>query len=164
MAALMLLRIVVMLMLCGGALAQADRERAAVDRVVRDYVGLYTAKTVDQWKVLFHPELRVAHPTEDGTIRVRNLEAFFKSQKDGFAEDPSMHEELKNVQVFMARRMARVNADYVFTSEGKSSHGKLGLHLVRGEQGWKIVGIVFSYDDEDDCGASCMKKEPETKQ
>ena len=163
MAALMFIRIAVMLMLCGSAFAQTDRERAAVDKVVRDYVGLYTAKTVEQWKTLFHPELRVAHPAEDGTIRVRNLEQFFKSQKDGFAEDPSMHEELNNVQVFMARRMARVNAEYVFTSEGKSSRGKLGLHLVRGEQGWKIVGIVFSYDDESDCGASCNKKEPETK-
>jgi hypothetical protein len=165
MATLMLIRIAVLLLLCGSAIAQAaDPHRAELDKAVRDYVGLYTAKTIDQWKGLFHPELRVSHPAEDGTIRVRNLEQFFKSQRDGFAEDPAMHEVLENVQVFSARRMARVNADYVFTSQGKSSRGKLGLHLVRGEQGWKIVGIVFSYDDEEDCGASCSKKNPETKQ
>ena len=165
MAALMLIRIAVILILCGNAFAQSvERERVEVDKVVQDYVGLYTAKTLDQWKMLFHPDLRVSHPSEDGTIRVRNLEQFFNSQKQGFAEDPAMHEVLENVQVFMARRMARVNADYVFTSEGKPSRGKLGLHLIRGEQGWKIVGIVFAYDDEGDCGASCSKKNPETKQ
>jgi hypothetical protein len=161
----MLIRIAALLMLCGSVVAQdAKRDRTEVDKVVRDYVGLYTAQTVDQWKTLFHPDLRVAHPAEDGTIRVRNLEQFFTSQKQGFAEDPAMHEVLENVQVFMARRMARVNADYIFTSEGKSSRGKLGLHIVRGEQGWKIVGIVFAYDDEEDCGASCTQKTPETNQ
>jgi len=164
MAALMLIRIAVVLILCGNVFAQSvEPERAEVDKVVRNYVDLYTAKTLDQWKALFHSDLRVSHPSEDGTIRVRNLEQFFTSQKQGFTEDPKMHEVLENVEVFMARRMARVNAGYVFTSEGKSSRGKLGLHLIRGAQGWKIVGIVFSYDDEADCGASCNKKNPEIK-
>ncbi len=141
----------------------APNERQEVDRVVRDYVGLYTADTLDRWKALFHPDLRVAHPAEDGSIRVRNLEEFLESQKRGFAEDPSMREVLENVRVDAARRMARVSADYVFTSAGRPSRGKLGLHLVRGTQGWKIVGIVFSYDDEQDCGASCVKQEQKQK-
>ena len=139
--------------------APPSHERREVERIVRDYVGLYTAATLDRWKALFHPDLRVAHPAEDGNIRVRNLEEFFDSQKRGFAEDPTMHEVLENVTVDAARRMARVSADYIFTSSGKPSRGKLGLHLVRGVEGWKIVGIVFSYDDEEDCGASCAKQE-----
>jgi hypothetical protein len=170
MAARMLTRIAVsLLLLCVGISGQTKSDRAEVERMVKDYVGLYTATTLEQWRTLFHPELRVSHPSEDGTIRVRNVDQFFNSQKQGFVEDPKMHEELDNVEIFMARRMARVNADYVFTSGGKPSHGKLGLHLVRGKKGWKIVGIVFSYDDEEDCGASCTQpsgaqKNPETKQ
>ena len=165
MSALMLTRYLLLLpFLCAPLFAQAPPavERQEVERVVRDYVGLYTARTLQQWKSLFHPDLRVAHPAEDGTIRVRKLEEFFASQAEGFKEDPTMHEVLENIHVDMARRMARVSADYVFTSAGKPSRGKLGIHIVKGREGWKIVGIVFSYDDEDDCGASCAQK-PEKK-
>jgi len=123
--------------------------------VVRDYVGLYTARTVTQWKNLFHPQLTVASSAEDGSIRIRNLEQFYGAQERGFKEDPGMKEVLENVRIAKGRRIARVTADYIFTSEGKPARGKLGLHLVRGNDGWKIVAIIFSYDDEKDCGASC---------
>jgi hypothetical protein len=126
--------------------ARSDRSAEAV---VRDYVGLYTRDTLDQWKKLFHPGLVVAFPGEEGTARTRGLEAFFKAQKNHFASGRKIGERLENVRVDQGNRIARVSADFIFSDDGKDSTGKLGLHLVETRDGWKITAIVFSYDDED---------------
>ena len=119
----------------------------ALQELVRDYVGLYKAATLDAWKKLFHPALLVADPRPDGSIRTRNLEEFFGAQQKAFASGAASGERLENVRIDSGRRIARVVADYVFTGEGKESRGKLGLHAVQGSQGWTIVSIVFSYDE-----------------
>jgi SnoaL-like protein len=120
--------------------------RAAIEKVVADYVGLYAAPTLDRWKSLFHPRLTVVFPAEDGTIRVRSLEEFFAAQKDYFATGRKIGERLENVRIDVGRRIARVSADFVFVDEGEESRGRLGLHLAEGKDGWRIVAIIFSYD------------------
>ena len=118
----------------------------ALDQVVADYVGLYTRSTLDRWKTLFHPSLVVAYPTEEGGIRARGLEEFFKAQKDYFETGRKVSERLENVRIDEGWRMARVNADFVFVDEGQESRGKLGLHLVETRDGWMITAVLFSYD------------------
>jgi hypothetical protein len=120
--------------------------RAALEKVVADYVGLYARPSLDRWKTLFHPSLVVAHPTEDGTIRARGLDEFFKAQKDYFDTGRKISERLENVRIEEGRKIARVGADFVFVDEGQESRGRLGLHLVETKDGWKITAIVFSYD------------------
>ncbi len=122
--------------------------RAAIEKVVADYVGLYARPGLDRWKNLFHPSLVVAHPREDGTIRARGLEEFFKAQKDYFDTGRRISERLENVRIEEGRRIARVSADFVFVDEGQESRGKLGLHLVGTTDGWRITAIVFSYDQD----------------
>jgi hypothetical protein len=136
-----------LLLIATAALAQPPAQQCEVEKVVADYVGLYKRETLERWRELFHPKMTASHAAEDGTIRVRALDEFYESQRKGFEEDPTMHETLSNVKIAMGKRMARVTADYVFTSEGKPGGGKLGLHLVEGKGGWKIVGVVFSYDE-----------------
>ena len=126
----------------------AAEPRTAIEKAVADYVGLYARHSLDRWKSLFHPSLVVAHPREDGTIRVRGLEEFFKAQKDYFDTGRKIGERLENVRVEEGRRIARVSADFVFVDEGQESRGKLGLHLVGTNDGWKITAIVFSYDQD----------------
>ena len=121
-------------------------ERAAIEEVVADYVGLYAAPTLERWKVLFHPALSVASPQDDGSIKVRGLEEFFSAHKRYFATGRRIAERLKNVRIDEGRRIARVTADFVLTDEEKEGRGRLGLHLAQGEQGWKVVAIIFSYD------------------
>lgn len=120
--------------------------RPALDAIVADYVGLYARPTLDRWKTLFHPSLVVAYPTEDGGIRSRGLEEFFKAQKDYFETGRSVGERLENIRIDEGWRIARVSADFVFVDEGKQSRGKVGLHLVETREGWKITAVIFSYD------------------
>ncbi len=124
----------------------ADDARPAVDRVLEDYVGLYAGSTLDRWKTLFHPSLIVASPNQDGTIRVRDLDDFFGAQRSYLATGRTIAERLENVRVEMGRRIARVSADFILVEDGAEHAGKLGLHLVQGRDGWRIVAIVFAYD------------------
>jgi hypothetical protein len=128
------------------AVRAADAARAAVERVVEDYVGLYTGSTLDRWKALFHPSLTVASPNPDGAILVRDLDRFFDAQKRYLATGRAITERLENVRVEMGRRIARVSADFILVEDGEEQAGKLGLHLVEGRDGWRIVAIVFAYD------------------
>ncbi|HEU4402155.1 MAG TPA: nuclear transport factor 2 family protein [Candidatus Polarisedimenticolia bacterium] len=121
-------------------------DRAAIEKVVADYVGLYARPTLDRWKTLFHTALTVVYPDDDGTIRARTLEQFFTAQKDYFETGRRISERLENVRIDAGHRIARVGADFIFVDEGVESRGKLGLHLAEGKEGWKVVGIIFSYD------------------
>jgi hypothetical protein len=125
----------------------ARESRAALDKAVADYVGLYTRTTLDRWKVLFHPSLVVAYPGENGTVKARGLDEFFKAQKDYFETGRAIGERLENVRIEAGRRIARVSADFVFVDEGQESRGKLGLHLVETPDGWKITSVLFAYDE-----------------
>lgn len=122
------------------------KSRTALEKIMKDYIALYRQDTLDQWKRLFHPSVIVVFPAEDGAINVRNLEEFFERQKNYFTKRKSISERLENVQVLEGKRIARVVADFIFIDEGEERPGKLGLHLVEGADGWKIVAVLFSYD------------------
>jgi hypothetical protein len=124
----------------------SPESRKSLDKILKDYIALYRQDTLDQWKGLFHPSVIVVFPAEDGAINVRNLEEFYERQKNYFTKRKSISERLENIQVLEGRRIARVVADFIFIDEGEERPGKLGLHLVEGADGWKIVAVLFSYD------------------
>jgi hypothetical protein len=134
---------------CGAAAhASTEGDRAAVDRIVADYIGLYSGPTLEPWSQLFHPAVVVAFPGDDGAIVTRTRAEFVLRQKNYFATGRKISERLENLRVDMGRRIARVSADFVFVDEGEERPGKLGLHLAEGEDGWKIVAVLFAYDAE----------------
>ena len=128
--------------------AEADPARAGVDQVVSDYIGLYAATTLDRWRALFHPAAVVAFPGDAGSITIRTLDEFVERQRNYFATGRKISERLENVHVDMGRRIARVSADFIFMDEGEERHGKLGLHLAEGQDGWRIVAVLFAYNEE----------------
>jgi Putative lumazine-binding len=136
-----------MLALTALRVAHADAARAAVDSVVADYIGLYAGPTLDRWQRLFHPAVVVAFPADDGTITTRTLEEFVERQRNYFATGRRISERLENVRIDMGRRIARVSADFIFVDEGEERAGKLGLHLAEGREGWKIVAVLFAYEE-----------------
>ena len=125
-----------------------DPSRAAVDRLVADYIALYAGPTIDRWRTLFHPAVVVAFPDDDGSIRTRTLDEFVARQKNYFATGRRISERLENVRIDMGWRIARVSADFIFMDEGEGRPGKLGLHLAEGKDGWRIVAVLFAYDAE----------------
>jgi len=126
----------------------SDAARRAVEQLVADYIALYSGPTLDRWSALFHPALRVAFPAADGAVRTLDAAEFVERQRAYFATGRHISERLENVQIEMGRRIARVSADFVFEDDGKERPGKLGLHLVEGPGGWKIVALLFAYDDD----------------
>ena len=123
------------------------RADTALQRVIDDYIKLYTKDTLIEWKKLFHPSVMVFFPGDEGTVTVRNLDEFFERQQNYFTKRKSISERLENLQIYEGRRVARVVADFIFIDEGVEKAGKLGLHLVQGNDGWKIVSVLFSYDN-----------------
>jgi hypothetical protein len=119
---------------------------AALRRLLEDYVGLYRADRLSDWKKLLHQRVSVADPRPDGTIRFRGLEDFFTTQQGFFASGRRIGERLEEIRVEEGRRIARVSARFVFVDEGEERPGRLGLHLVEEGGTWRIVAIVFSYD------------------
>jgi len=138
----------VVIALAGARAAQADPAQAAVEHVVADYIGLYAGPTLDRWQALFHPAVVVAFPADDGSITTRTLAEFVERQRNYFATGRRVSERLENVRIDLGRRIARVSADFVFVDQGEERPGKLGLHLVEGSDGWKIVAVLFAYDKE----------------
>jgi ketosteroid isomerase-like protein len=119
---------------------------STVERVIADYTGLYNAKDLEEWRKLFHPDLVVSSPAADGSISVRNLKQFHNAQKKAFDGGAKMSERLQNIAIERGNHIAQAAADFIFTSNGKSSRGQLGLHMVQGKEGWKITAIVFAYE------------------
>ena len=115
-------------------------------KIVADYTGLYTRKTLTEWRKLFNDASTVASLKSDGSINVRTLDAFYSAQENYFGTGREISERLENVSIATGNRMARVNADFVLRDEAQEKRGKLGIHLLREGRAWKIVGIVFSYD------------------
>lgn len=118
----------------------------ALKRLLEDYVGLYRADRLSEWKRLLHERVSVADPRPDGTIRFRNLDEFFSTQQGFFASGRRIGERLEEARVEEGRRMARVSARFVFVDEGEERPGRLGLHAVEEGGTWRVVAIVFSYD------------------
>jgi SnoaL-like domain len=148
-----LLSILVVLVFCSSFALEVSTEelnssesRAAMEKLLKDYIGLYQKETLPQWKSLFHPAAMIMFPADDGTITVRNVEEFYERQRNFFAQQKAVSERLENVQIHEGRRISRVIADFVFISDGTEEHGKLGLHFVESNEGWKITALVFSYD------------------
>jgi hypothetical protein len=144
--------LIVILFTVSGVVVQAQSPKRStpaapsIERVVADYTGLYNARDLEEWRKLFHPDLSVSSPEASGGVSVRNLKQFYNAQKKAFDAGTKMSERLQNIAIERGNRIARVAADFIFTSNGKPARGQLGMHLVQGKEGWKITAIVYSYN------------------
>jgi hypothetical protein len=124
--------------------AQSAATDAAVQRLVDDYIGLYRKDTLERWKTLFLPSFTASYTNADGSVSTRNLDAFYESQRSGFAAG-EMSETLHNVRIQRTGRLAHVSADFRFTSRGSSRPGKLMLMMIEEKGQLKIAALAFTY-------------------
>jgi hypothetical protein len=124
--------------------AQSTAADAAVQRLVDDYIGLYRKDTLERWKSLFLPGFTASYTNSDGTVTTRDLDAFYESQRSGFAAG-ERSETLQNVRIQRVGRLAHVFADFTFTSRGSPRPGRLMLLLIEEKGEMKIAALVFTY-------------------
>ena len=124
--------------------AQSAAGDPEVQRLVDDYIGLYRKDALERWKTLFLPDFTASYTNADGTVTTRNLDAFYESQRSGFAAG-DMSETLQNVRIQRVGRLAHVSADFRFTSRGSARPGQLMLLMIEEKGQLKIAALVFTY-------------------
>lgn len=124
----------------------AQQPDSALAALVRDYTGLYTRETFDQWTRLFGPGFTSANSTPTGGITTRTLSQFLETQRQGFARAREMRETLENVRIEQRGRLASIWSDFTFYYDGTPSKGKLVLLAISDSLGWKFHSLMFSYD------------------
>jgi hypothetical protein len=136
--------VLVVLLSASVGMAQPAQDLAPVQRVVDDYIGLYTKERLPEWKALFLPSFTATYTNADGTVSVRTLEEFYASQRAGFAKG-HMSETLHDVRLTRAGKLAHAAAGFDFTSGGNTRRGRLMLLLVESEGRFRIAALMFSY-------------------
>jgi hypothetical protein len=119
-------------------------DEAPIRRLLDDYIGLYRADALTQWKALFLPGFVASYTNEDGTVRSRTLDEFYASQKAGF-DGGAMSETLHGVRIERAGRLASVFADFRFTSRGSERRGQLMLLMIEDRGQFRIAALAFTY-------------------
>ncbi|HEX9895461.1 MAG TPA: nuclear transport factor 2 family protein [Gemmatimonadales bacterium] len=143
------LRCLLSAMVIGVAPAGAQRPApvdTVLERIVRDYTGLYSRDSFDVWTQLFRPGFTSLSTNADGTLTFRSLKDFLEAQRLGFQRAREMREELENVRIEQQGRLAAVWADFVFHYDGRASRGKLVLLAAADSGGWRFSSLMFSYD------------------
>ncbi len=122
-----------------------DLDRS-LERLVADYIDLYTKETLPRWRSLFLPTFTVASTTAEGGVSSRGLDPFYAAQERGFGASKTMGERLENVRVERRGRIASVWADFVFWQNDETSRGRLVLLAIHQREGWRFHSLMFSYD------------------
>jgi hypothetical protein len=126
------------------AAARGPTDAAAIQRVLDDYVGLYTKERLPEWKALFLPSFTAAYTNADGSVSTRTLDEFYESQRAGFAR-AAMTETLHDVRITRDGRLAQVAAGFDFTSGGSTRRGRLMLSMIEAQGQFRIASLTFTY-------------------
>jgi hypothetical protein len=124
----------------------AQQPDSALSALVRDYTGLYTRETFDQWTRLFSPGFSSANSNPAGGVTTRTLSQFLDAQRQGFIRAKEMRETLENVRIEQRGRLASIWSDFTFLYDGAPSKGKLVLLAIADSAGWKFHSLMFAYD------------------
>ncbi len=127
------------------AAAPAPPADDPVDRLLRDYIGLYTKDTLDAWRTLFHPAFVAAFTNDDGTTTSRTLDEFVARQRNYFASGRSISEELEDVKVERQGPLAVVRAGFILHDGPTAKKGRLMMLLIRDRDRFLIQSLVFTY-------------------
>lgn len=128
-----------------GSAQEPDLDRG-IERLVADYIDLYRANRLAEWKQLFLPGFTVASTRDDGSIAVRTLDQFFTAQERGFANHRVMGERLEHVRIDRQGRLASVRADFVFWQDADTSRGRLALQAIAERGVWRFHALMFTYE------------------
>jgi hypothetical protein len=127
-----------------GADGAGDRD-AGLQRVLDDYIRLYTRDTLPEWRSLFLSTFIAGSTNDDGTVTTRTLEEFYERQRGFFATGRTIRETLENVRVERDGRLATMRADFVLHDNESKRRGKLMMLLIESQGEFRIQALTFSY-------------------
>jgi hypothetical protein len=116
-------RAAALLVLAAGCVAAAPAPDDPIDRVLHDYIALYTKDTLDAWRGLFHPGFVAAFTNDDGSTTARTLDEFLARQRNYFATGRPISEELDDVKVERQGALAVVRAGSRCTTDRRREKG-----------------------------------------
>jgi len=120
---------------------------AAVETLLRDYIGLYAGETLPRWKQLFLPGFVAAAANADGTVATWSLDEFYERQRASFATGKPIREVLENTRIERLGRLAAVRSDFVWSDGESARRGRLMLLLVEQRGTFRVQSLTFSYGD-----------------
>ena len=117
----------------------------AIDRVLHDYIALYTKDTLDAWRGLFHPAFVAAFTNDDGSTTARTLDEFLARQRNYFATGRPISEELDDITIERQGALAVVRAGFTLHDGPTAKKGRLMMLLIRDRERFLIQSLVFTY-------------------
>jgi hypothetical protein len=138
-------RAAALLVLAAGCVAAAPAPDDPIDRVLHDYIALYTKDTLDAWRGLFHPGFVAAFTNDDGSTTARTLDEFLARQRNYFATGRPISEELDDVKVERQGALAVVRAGFTLHDGPTARKGRLMMLLLRDHERFLIQSLVFTY-------------------
>jgi ketosteroid isomerase-like protein len=130
---------------CGQAADPVTAPDDQIDRLLHDYLALYTKDTLDAWRGLFHPDFVAAFTNPDGTTTSRTLDEFVTRQRNYFATGRAISEELEEIKVERQGPLASVRARFILHDGDTAKPGRLMMLLIRERDRYLIQSLVFTY-------------------
>jgi len=121
----------------------SDPEAAAL---LKDYIGLYAAGTLERWRELFLPTFIATSTNEDGSLTTRSLDEFYERQRKSFGTGKPVSEVLENTRIERTGKLAFVRSDFVWTDGEATLRGRLMLLLIVERDRLRIQALTFSYN------------------
>jgi hypothetical protein len=138
-------RAVAVLVIAAACVAPAGAADDPIDRVLHDYIALYTKDTLDAWRALFHPAFVAGFTNDDGSTTSRTLDEFLARQRNYFASGRPISEELDDVKVERQGALAVVRAGFTLHDGPTAKKGRLMMLLIRDRGRFLIQSLVFTY-------------------
>ena len=118
-----------------------------VDKDKERFVKLFLHENTAWQNVTGDANLRKVREKKPEMLKVRiNPKKSHLSFIDGIVADKEKDEEkFRDIKIESDGDIASVYFDYSFHADGKeTNHGKEAWHLVRTDDGWKIVSVIWS--------------------
>jgi hypothetical protein len=114
-----------------------------IDEIIEAYPKLYSQQRFSEWRKLFDEKAVICRTGPDGKTWVVDIEQSSKNQETFANKKRTFCEKWENVRIHSYGNIALIAADYILEADSDVRKGKDILLLMRGYDGWRIVGLVY---------------------
>ena len=132
---------------CSPAPQAAHPDEAAVRSFLERYFSTWSARDMEGYGACFHPSARITFMAGEGRVNTDTLTEFLAGQTLGHQRSPvPMTEVADSMEIHMDERAALARVAWTLTNGAERSTGIDHFSLIKTEQGWKIIHLLFYAD------------------